>query len=82
MPVGLSFVQYREYELREARYTPQEACAKAYAALRALLYEKSEGGRILSRSVETVMTAEGVTLVCTVTVEENIAEVAEFTLSE
>lgn len=80
LPLGWVRARYLEYELMEARYTAEEAYVRAQAELRELLYEESATRRVLSRRIETVADAEGVTLICTVVAEENIATTVEFSI--
>ena len=80
LPLGWVRARYLAYELIEARYTVEEAYAHAQEELSELLYEESATRRVLSRRIETVADAEGVTLICTVVAEENIATTVEFSI--
>ena len=80
LPLGWVRARYLAYELIEARYTVEEAYAQAQEELSELLYEESATRRVLSRRIETVADAEGVTLICTVVAEENIATTVEFSI--
>lgn len=81
LPVGLSVAKYDEYETRTATRTAIEAREQAQAELKAQLAADSAGRTVLERTVETVSDADGVTLVCTLICEEDIALACEFVVS-
>lgn len=78
LPIGFALTQVAEYELRPTTRTALEAKALAEAELEAALAADSEGRILLTRTVEMQAGAEGLTLICTVVCEEDIARVAEF----
>lgn len=78
LPLGWRLVTYREMtEVSQSR-TAREALALAEDALAAELAAATATRSLLSRTVETVVSDEGITLVCTAVFEEDIARVAEF----
>ena len=66
-----------EYELYPAVRSGVEARALAYAELERQLAQDSVGRSMLEKTVELRADADGVTLICTVVCEEDIAETAE-----
>ena len=79
LPVGVSGYQLAAYERFTATRTAREARALAYAELEAQLAADSAGRTLLSRTVETVVSEDGITLICTVVCEEDIALTVEIT---
>ncbi|MBQ3064088.1 MAG: sporulation protein YqfD [Clostridia bacterium] len=78
LPAGWRLVTYRECETVTCTRTAREALALANEALAAKLAAAATHKTLLSKTVETVVSDEGVTLVCTALFEEDIARVAEF----
>ena len=77
MPIGLICQRTEEYELREAKRTALEAEKEAFAQLEARLADDCVGKSLLERTVEMRADATGITLICTVICEEDIARVRE-----
>lgn len=77
LPVGFLVSDVAEYELRPAVRDGVEACELAYAELERQLARDSIGRSMLERTVELSSNADGITLICTVVCEEDIAETAE-----
>lgn len=78
LPFGWRLLTYHEMAECEQARTAREALLSAEAALSDMLAEASLNKTLLSRTVETVVSEEGVTLICTAVFEEDIARVAEF----
>lgn len=81
LPLGVSVTTFAECAYAPVRYTAAEAQRLAQAQLAEQLAADSAGRTLLSRTVETRVDTKGVTLVCTVVCEEDIARVAEFDLT-
>jgi similar to stage IV sporulation protein len=79
LPLGITGYQLAAYELHTFTRTAREARAIAQRELDEMLAADSVGRTMLSRTVETVVSEEGITLVCTVVCEEDIALTAEIT---
>ena len=77
LPIGFIVSDVAEYELRPAVRDGVQACELAYAELERQLSQDSVGRSMLERTVELVADADGITLICTVVCEEDIAETAE-----
>ena len=77
LPFGVVSRRLTEYEMHPATRTAREAHALASAELQARLAADSAGRTLLSRTVETVVDDTGITLICTVVCEEDIAMTAE-----
>ena len=77
LPIGLLVSDAAEYELQPAVRNGAEALELAYAELERQLSQDSAGRSMLERTVELCADADGITLICTVVCEEDIAEVAE-----
>lgn len=77
LPIGFLVSDVSEYELQPAVRDGVEACELAYAELERQLAQDSVGRSMLERTVELVADADGITLICTVVCEEDIAETAE-----
>ena len=78
LPVGLTVTRLVPYGTSIATRSATEARALAYAELAEQLAADSTGRTTLSRTVEVLADADGITLVCTVVCEEDIALSAEF----
>ena len=78
LPFGWRLVTYTEMGGASATRTAREALLLADRALAAELAAASATKNLLSRTVETVVSDTGITLVCTAVFEEDIARVAEF----
>ena len=77
LPIGFLVRDVAEYELRPAMRDGVEARELAYAELERQLIQDSVGRSMLERTVELSANADGITLICTVVCEEDIAETAE-----
>ncbi|MBQ3483125.1 MAG: sporulation protein YqfD [Clostridia bacterium] len=77
LPFGWALSTHLAFEWRTATRTATEAHALAKAELEAQLAADSAGRTLLSRTVETQLDADGITLLCTVVCEEDIASVVE-----
>ncbi|MBQ8716592.1 MAG: sporulation protein YqfD [Clostridia bacterium] len=77
LPIGFIVSDVAEYELRPAVRDGVQACELAYAELERQLSQDSVGRSMLEHTVELVADADGITLICTVVCEEDIAETAE-----
>jgi similar to stage IV sporulation protein len=77
LPIGFLVRDVAEYELRPAMRDGVEARELAYAELERQLIRDSVGRSMLERTVELSANADGITLICTVVCEEDIAETAE-----
>ena len=80
LPFGWGLSTHLAFEWRSATRTATEARALAMAELEAQLAADSVGRTLLSRTVETQVDADGITLLCTVVCEEDIAGVVEIAL--
>ena len=78
MPLGVTVKESAAYEWRPATRTVTEARALALAELERQLAADSAGRTLLSRTVEVQANGDGVTLVCTLICEEDIAVTVEF----
>ena len=79
LPFGFSVTERREYTTVTATRTAREAHAQALLELEAALAADSAGRTMLSRTTEVVADAQGITLICTVVCEEDIAMTVEIT---
>ncbi len=77
LPFGIAVTKSTGYGVQTATRTAAEARAIAMSELSARLAADSEGRTVLSRTVETVMSEDGIKLICTVLCEEDIAAVRE-----
>ena len=77
MPFSVTVTQATPYGMRAAVRSATEARTQAYAELAAQLAAESAGRAVLSRTVEMLADAEGITLICTLVCEEDIALTAE-----
>lgn len=77
VPVFLTGKTAWEYTAVPARRTAKEALETANAELTALLAADSATRTLLEKTVEVAADEAGVTLICTITAEENIAVVSE-----
>ncbi len=78
LPFGWRLVTYTEMTESSLTRTAREALSLAECTLAAELAAASATKNLLSRTVETVVSDTGITLVCTAVFEEDIARVAEF----
>lgn len=78
LPIGLAVTEYEAYETCTLTRTAAQARALATEELEAQLAADSAGRTVLQRTVETAADAEGITLICTLVCEEDIALVSEF----
>ena len=82
LPIGVLVSDAAEYELSPATRSGAEARSLAYAELERQLAQDSVGRSMLEKTVELRADADGVTLICTVVCEENIAQTAEIRVTE
>lgn len=82
LPFGFAETRTVYYTDVAAHRDTAEALAVAKAELSALLAADSASYTLLQKTTETVTDGTGVTLVCTVVCEENIAVSAEFAVSD
>lgn len=82
LPWGASVTTAAEYELLPIRRSAAEARALALSRLGEQLAADSAGRTMLSRVIETSVSEDAITLICTVTCEEDIAQVAEFSTEQ
>lgn len=82
LPLGYRLLAYHPYTEQAATRTAREALLLADEALAARLAEMAATKTLLSRTVETVVSGEGVTLICHAVFEEDIARVAEFEVEQ
>ncbi len=80
LPFGYRLRTEAAYEMRSRTRTLQDARSMAQSELQQLLLADSTGRTLLEKSVEWCVDGEGVTLICTVVCEEDIARTSEFTL--
>lgn len=80
LPFGWALSTHLAFEWRSATRTAAEARELAMAELEAQLAADSAGRTLLSRTVETRADADGITLLCTVVCEEDIANAVEIAL--
>ncbi len=80
LPFGYGVVTAAEYRTVTLTRTGAEARAIAHAELEAQLAADSAGRTLLEKQVEYRMDGDGITLLCTVVCEEDIASVSEFEL--
>ena len=80
LPFGYCLTAASTYEMRSATRTLQQARSLALAELDQRLAADSEGRTLLEKGVEWCVDGEGVTLICTVVCEEDIARTLEFAL--
>lgn len=80
LPFGYSLVTVAEYQTLTLTRSATEARDLAQAQLQAKLAADGAGRTLLEKHVEYRVDGEGITLLCTVVCEENIASVSEFTL--
>lgn len=77
LPIGLARSVWEEYTYVPATRNTGEALALARAQLDAQLAADSAGRTTLAKKVETRVDADGITLICTVICEEDIAMISE-----
>ncbi len=80
LPFGIAVVTHRAFTRVGVTHTALAAREIAAARLAEALAADSAGRTLLSRTVETHVDSEAITLVCTVVCEEDIALVSEFEL--
>jgi len=78
LPLGIGITTHMPYEYRTATRSAIEARALAYAELEVRLAADSAGRTMLEKTVEVIADEKGITLVCTVVCEEDIAATVEF----
>ncbi len=81
LPLGYIQTEYIAYRTVTVNYTAEEAMSLAGQRLEAQMAEDSPTYTLLEQRVECVADAEGITMICTAVVEEDIALVAEFSLT-
>ena len=77
LPVGITTVRTLGYEMRPATRTATEAYDLAKAELEAVIVADGAGRTLLERTTEVQADANGITLICTVICEEDIARISE-----
>lgn len=77
LPFGIAVTRSMGYRVQTATRTAAQARAIAMSELSSRLAADSEGRTVLSRTVETVMSEDGIKLICTLLCEEDIAAVRE-----
>lgn len=82
LPVGWMDTRSVYYTNTAAQRTPGEALELARSELAAALAGLAADGTVLATTTEVTVSEEGITLHCTVTMEENIAVLSEFTVSD
>ena len=80
LPFGYGVITAAEYRTVTLSRTGEEARALAHAKLEALLAADAAERTLLEKKVEYRMDGEGITLLCTVVCEEDIASVSEFVI--
>ncbi len=80
LPFGYSVITAAEYRTVSLTRTGAEARALAHAQLEALLAADAAGRTLLEKHVEYRVDEDGLTLLCTVVCEEDIAGTVEFSL--
>ncbi len=80
LPFGFCLRTNAAYEMQSRTRTLQDARKMAQSELQRLLLADSAGRTLLSKSLEWCVDAEGVTLICTVVCEEDIARTVEFVM--
>ena len=78
LPIGLAVTTHESFDRCEATRTAAEARRLALLELEGQIATESDGRKVISRTVETVVDDVGVRLVCTLVCEEDIAVVREF----
>ena len=82
LPVSVTLYERRYYEEVTCIRSEQEALDEAYAQLSRELGAFSEGTQLLKKQITTTLTDDALILECTVLCIENIAEQAEFEVTE
>ena len=80
LPFGYQLTTVSPYEMQVRTRTLQEARRLAEAQLQQALAADSAGRTLLEKHVEWCVDGDGVTLICTVVCEEDIARTVEFVL--
>ena len=78
LPLGYIKTAYVAYRTVTVNYTAEEAMSLAGERLEAEMAADSGTYTLLEKTVECIADAEGITMICTAVVEEDIALVAEF----
>lgn len=81
LPFGVFETRTVFYTLMPAKRTPGEALTLAQQELAAALADLATDGTVLGKTTRVTANEEGITLSCTVTLEENIAVLSEFAVS-
>ena len=82
LPVSLTRVTYAAYELHRYSITPQRAQSLAYDAYHRFLQQELSQAQVVSEQVQIIPSQQGVELVATVELIENIAQSRPFTFQE
>ncbi|MBQ9098130.1 MAG: sporulation protein YqfD [Clostridia bacterium] len=80
LPIGCAVTTWQPYQWVAARRSAAEAYTLAMRQLEERIAADSAERTLLSRTVETVVDDEGITLICTLVCEEDIALVAPITV--
>ena len=80
LPIGFTRTVCRAYEWRDATRTATQARSLALEQLSAAIAADGEGRTLLWKSTELSVDEQGVTLLCTLVCEENIAATQELLL--
>jgi hypothetical protein len=80
IPIGLRVMTFAPYEMQIQTRTAKQARALALSELQEKLAADSAGRTLLKKSVAWSADGEGITLICTVVCEEDIARTAEFVM--
>ena len=80
IPIGLRVMTFAPYEMQIQTRTAKQARELALAELQEKLAADSAGRTLLKKSVEWSADGEGITLICTVVCEEDIARTVEFVM--
>ena len=78
LPFGYGVITEAEYELVSRTRTAAEARELARKELESLLAADGTGWTLLEKRIEYRVDSDGITLLCTVVCEEDIASVSEF----
>ena len=81
LPLGYRFAQANAYEMHSTTRSLQQARELAELELQEQLAADSAGRTLLEKHTEWSVHANGVTLLCTVVCEEDIARTVEFVQS-
>ncbi len=78
LPIELTTIYYREYELKNVTYTHSQAIDLAFVKLREELDLKTQGAELISKEVKTHFDKEAFYIECNLYCLENIASLVEF----